>query len=402
MEIRTTRRLLIFSILVLLVGSFSFKLFEVFFVYNSGWKPLPQKQYPVTSVHFPEWEKIGSEADAWLEDARAELDTPALSAAISINGELIWAGAAGYADLDSGTQASVNTTFRIGSSSKAVTSIAMGVLLDEASVDLDAPISHYIADLSTPLALITTRQAMSHTGGVRDYGLCFCFPIWEYYNQRHFDSQREVLKVFEHSDLLFEPGKGFSYSSYGYNLTGAVIESITGLSFGDFLKSRVFDRLGLNGIRVDTGTPNPEDAIFYELRDGMYKPAFRVDNTIKSPSGGILATPTDMALLGQQMITPQLFSRDTRNLLIRHQPLASGQPNPQGYALGWRNHQLKVLDGAEETRVLHHHGVAYGSVSHFSVYPDHGIVISVMMNKDQGSFDKAPARLADMVILSSR
>ena len=72
----------------------------------------------------------------------------------------------------------MDTVFRIGSSSKAVTSVAMGVLIDDGAVDLDAPMSTYVPDISEPLSPITTRQAMSHTAGVRDYGLCLCFPIW--------------------------------------------------------------------------------------------------------------------------------------------------------------------------------------------------------------------------------
>ena len=170
------------------------------------------------------------------------------------------------------------------------------------------------------------------------------------------------------------------------------------LSFGDFLRNRVFDPLGLDGIRADTGIPDPQDATFYELRDGNYKEAFYVDNTIKIPSGGIMATPSSMVQLGQQMIRPQLFSEDTRDLLIRHQALANGQANPQGYALGWRNTEYQVLDGTVSTLVLHHHGVAYGSVSHFAVYPDYGVVVSIMMNKNQGSFGDVPARLVDIFI----
>jgi CubicO group peptidase (beta-lactamase class C family) len=398
MKTRSIKRLLFVLVPGLLVCVLAFKLFEPVFVYNWGWKELPAGDYPAATVRSRGWEEVGAQADAWLLDVRAGLATPALSAAVLVDGELAWAGGAGFADLDSRRAVTLRTAFRIGSSSKPVTSIAMGVLIGEQAVDLDAPVSHYVPDLGGPLASITTRQAMSHLGGVRDYGLCLCFPIWEYYNRTHYSSQRDALRPFERSDLLFSPGSSFFYSSYGYNLAGAVIERVAGQRFGDFLERRLFDPLGMDGTHVDTGTREPQDATFYELRDGTYKPAFRVDNTNKLPSGGILSTPTDMVRLGQQAIVPSLFSVGTRDELIRHQPLADGRVNPQGYALGWRSHELSVLRGTRMTRVLHHHGVAYGAVSHFSVYPEYGAVVSVMMNRNQGSFGDAPARLADLFL----
>src|SRR5690606_40545333 len=193
------------------------------------------------------------------------------------DGERIWTGVAGFADLASSKPATASTVFRIGSSSKAVTSVAMGVLLAERSVDLDAPVSRYLPDLAEPLSSVTTRQAMSHTAGVREYGVCPCFPIWEYYSTKHYDSQREALQPFERSDLLFPPGEGFSYSSYGYNLAGAVIESVSGLAFGRFLRARVFDPLDMQSTHAADGHSLPETATFYELRAGLYRKRFDID-----------------------------------------------------------------------------------------------------------------------------
>ncbi|MDO9518752.1 MAG: serine hydrolase domain-containing protein [Pseudohongiella sp.] len=392
------RRWLVTGLLIPAIAVAAFKLFEPVVVYNAGWRDLPDAQYLVDSRHLTEWEDAAGKADAWLLESREKLGTPALSAAISIDGELVWAGAVGYSDLDAASTASPDTTFRIGSSSKAVTSVAMGVLIESGAIDLDAPISDYISDLSGPLSSVTTRQAMNHTAGVRDYGICLCFPIWEYYNRSYYETQRETLGIVEGSDLLFVPGERFFYTSYGYNVTGAVIESVTGKGFNDYLKDSVFVPLGLDGIRVDSGTPRATDAVFYELANGRFKPVFQVDNSNKLPSGGILATPSDLVQLGQQMIAPTLFSSDTRDQLVRRQFLADGEPNPQGYALGWRTGETQLLRGTITTPVYHHHGVAYGAVSHFSVYPQIGMVVSVMMNKNQGDFDGVPAQLVDLFV----
>lgn len=399
---RSAKRWLLVGVALVGIGALAFNLFEPFFHYASGWEQVPEGPYPSTTSHAPGWEAVAAQADAWLVETRETLGSPALSAAVSVHGERVWTGVAGFADLASSRAATASTAFRIGSSSKAVTSVAMGVLLDEGAVDLDAPVARYLPDLAEPLSSVTTRQAMSHTAGVREYGLCLCFPIWEYYSRRHYDSERDALRPFERSDLLFPPGEGFSYSSYGYNLAGAVIESVSGLAFGHFLRARVFDPLDMQSTHAADGHSLPETATFYELRDGLYREVFDIDLTNRLPSGGIVSTPSDMARLGHQMIEPTLFDERTRDALIRRQPLADGRDNPQGYALGWRVHELDVLGGTEKTLVLHHHGVAYGSVSNFAVYPEHGIVVSVMMNKNQGTFGDAPVRLADLFIAAGR
>lgn len=395
---RFARRMLVAAAVLAGIGVLAFKLFEPVFHYAAGWEPLPDGPWPSTSVRALGWEETAAEADAWLVETRAAIGAPALSAAVSVDGERVWAGVAGYADLAARKAATLETAFRIGSSSKALTSIAIGVVLDEGALDLDAPVSRYVPDLAAPLASITTRQAMSHTAGVREYGLCACFPIWEYYSTKHYASQRDALRPFERSELLFSPGEEFSYSSYGYNLAGAVIEGVTGSSFGDHLRVRVAEPLGLSGTRAEDGARHPDDATLYELRDGRYLEVFRIDNTNRLAAGGIVSTPSDMVRLGHQMIAPTLFGAATRDALLRRQPLADGRPNPQGYALGWRVHELDILDGAEKTLVLHHHGVAYGAVSNFSVYPEHGVVVSVMISRNQGAYDGAPNRLASLFI----
>jgi CubicO group peptidase (beta-lactamase class C family) len=274
----------------------------------------------------------------------------------------------------------------------------MGTLLDQGKVDLDAPASRYVKGLDGVLAPITTRQAMSHTAGVRDYGACLCFPVIEYFNRRHFETQRGALRPIEHSKLLFAPGTGFKYTSYGYNLSGAVIEGVTGLRFAEFLASQVFTPLHMSSSRADTGTPIAREARFYDVVTGNYKPVFRVDNTIKLPSGGILASPSDLVRLGQQMIQPTLFGTATRDLLATPTKLKDGRVNGQNYTLGWRSHETKVRDGTQTTRQLHHHGTALGSISHFAVFPDEGVAVSLMMNVNQSRFGPAADHLVDIFL----
>ena len=372
------RRLGYVAVLVAAAMGLVFKLYEPLIVGPFGWAAMPNGAFPSTSRSSGGGlSEAAARADGWLEEARFNLGAPALSAAVSIDGEVVWAGAAGFADLERQLAATPESVFRIGSSSKAVTSVAMGTLLDRNAVDLDAPVSAYIPDLAEPLASVTTRQAMSHTAGVRDYGACLCFPALEYFNRKHYRSQRDALRPFESDELLFAAGEGFAYSSFGYNVAGAVIESVTGARFADFLHAAVFEPLGMEASRAETGEPAEGLAVFYDIaRPGLFKEVFRVDNSNKLPSGGLLSTPSDLARLGYQMIQPTLFDEEARDALL---PPGDAPPF---YGLGWRYQAETEFLGSTTPRI-HHHGTALGSTSHFTVYPEYGMVVSVMMNAGQ-------------------
>jgi CubicO group peptidase (beta-lactamase class C family) len=379
------------------LGVLAFKLFEPVFVYTSGWADMPRSFPAGTAQAAGDWRDTAGELDALLIEARAKLNAPSVSAAISVDGQIVWANAIGFANIDTKTPATPATAYRLGSTSKAVTAVMAGVLIGKGAIDLEAPLTRYMPDLGQPMAGLTVRQIMSHTGGVRNYGLCLCFPVWEHLNTAHFDgTQRETLRAFESDALIFKPGKGFAYTSLGYNALGGVIEAASGKRFGAFLAEAVTGPLGMTATGLDDGRPDQARATAYETADGdvkgraplRYKPAYPVDNSNKYPSGGLVATPSDMTRLGHAMIAASLFSADVRDRLIDPQELDDGTPNEQGYALGWRyNGAAKILNGAKSVRRFGHHGTAQGTTSYFAVYPDQGVAISVIMNKGQENLD---------------
>lgn len=402
---RTLRRVLTVALLLGLCW-LCFRLFEPVFVWNLGWQPLPSTASNETlkaDAEFvdTEWRELGAPAAKLLRDARTKLEAPALSAAVSIRGKRVWAGAVGLADVESQRFANLDSRFRLGSTSKAVTAVAIGTLLDAGRLDLELPAQHYIVDLEPPLASLTTRQAMSHTAGVRNYGLCFCFPIWEQFDRRSFANTRAALRVFERDPLLFTPGEDFAYTSYGYNIAGAVLEAAAQTPFLDYLQHAVFNPLKMTDSGGDVAdSPAGERVSFYDTKDGSYKPALRVDNSVKLPSGGLLSSPSDMLPLGNAMLSDGLLSAATRERLLTRQRLTDGRENPQGYALGWRVHDQKnFFNGSLRTRIIHHHGTAVGSTSYFAALPEFGLVISVMMNKGQENLDSLTPEATALVEL---
>lgn len=358
-----------------LTGALSYKLFEPVFTHNAGWADLPQMPQAMGETLDLRWADQGAAADVAMREGMREIGAPALSAALSIDGKLVWRGVAGLANVESMKPASFDTRFRIGSTSKAVTAVGVGVLIDRGKLNLDQSIANFPHE-------VTLGQVLSHRAGIRNYGMCLCFPAWEHLNRRSFASINEQVALVAKSSLLFKPGTDFAYTSLGFNLAGSAIENTTGQTFGAYMSKAVLQPLGMK----NTSLNEVGAATFYETEKGRYKPAFKVDNSIRWPSGGFVSTPSDVVKLGNAMLNDTLLTADTRKLLVTV-PLAGRTEGGKMYAYGWRRSSWRLHDGKLMLDSYHHGGTAVGSTSILVIFPDKGIVLSMMMNKGGENVD---------------
>jgi CubicO group peptidase (beta-lactamase class C family) len=259
------------------------------------------------------------------------------------------------------------------------------VLIDRRQLTLDQPIADF------PHA-VTLGQAMSHRAGIRNYGMCLCFPVWEHQNKRHFANIDEQAEIVRDSPLLFKPGTDFAYTSLGYNLAGAAIEQASGQTFGTYMNDAVFKPLGMAG----TSLNETDAAGFYEIEPGQYKRAYAVDNSIRWPSGGIVSTPSDIVALGNAMLDDRLLSAATRKLLVSV-PAEGRTEDGRIYAYGWRHSDWSLFDGKLKLDSYHHNGTAVGSTSVFVILPEKKMVLSVMMNKGGEDVDDI-SLVADQIL----
>ncbi len=372
------------SIVVVLALILSYFLFTPVFTQFIGWKTWPTLENPPSLIRelqtgTQDW----SDVDSLVDQLYSGGQYPSLSVAVWVGGEVAWSKVIGYADIDDKLPANFNTQYRIGSSSKAVNATLAARLTQQGLLDLDSPISVYIDYFADKKYPVTTRQLLSHTGGIRHYGTCWCFPIWDYENTSYFDSIEEAVGTFSSSELLFEPGTDFSYSSYGTVLSSGVMESAAKGSYLDLVDSLVATPLGLTGLKPDDQTlAEDRRAAFYDVYADSYKESEFLDSSIKWAGGGFVARPSDLAALGGAWLEARLFSADTRQMFWTPEKLASGEINPQSYALGWRSGMTDIgLSNSEQVKIVHHNGTARGASSNFVVFPEYGMAISVMTNR---------------------
>lgn len=364
----------------LLAVALAFKLFEPILVYTSGWKPFPaMKSLARAEAIAPAYAKAGETAAAILMAAQKDGGHPALSAAVAMDGALVWRGAVGLADIETGVPIAFEHAFRIGSTSKALTAAAVGVLMDRRALTLESKMGAIDPTLPEPVRSVTLGQAMSHRAGVRNYGLCLCFPIFEHQNQRRFASVRESVDVFAKDPLLFAPGTNFAYTSLGYNLSGLAVERASDAPFSKAMDRLVFAPLGMSSSGVDGASgSSPTQVAFYEVTERGYKRAFPTDNSLRWPSGGMLASPTDMASFGAALAERRLVSKESMMALLAV-PSGGRANGGEVYAHGFRVGSWTL--GDRDVQSIHHNGVAVGARSVFVIFPEERLVISLMTNK---------------------
>ncbi|MDZ7716421.1 MAG: serine hydrolase domain-containing protein [Balneolaceae bacterium] len=185
----------------------------------------------------------------------------------------------------------------------------------------------------------------------------------------------EGLEYFDDTELLYEPGTDFYYSSFDVNLLSFVLQEAGGKSFQDLMQERVLHPLGLESPLPDA--PHPDRAEFYHIQEGQAQRWRDVDLSMKLASGGFMATPGDLALLGVAWLDDEFISAETRRQFWTPQTLADGTVNEQNYALNWR-----VSEATERIpfRYIHHGGVSKGSMSWLAVIPEQRMAIALTIN----------------------
>ena len=162
-----------------------------------------------------------SEAKVRLKTFLSENRVPGAAVAASVSGRLIWSEGFGLADIEQQVPVVPDRTlFRIASISKPLTATAMAVLMEQGKLHPDSSIHYYLPRFPRKKFRPTIRQVAGHLGGIRHY------RGNENLSNVAYKDVTSGLAIFQNDTLMHRPGSGYLYSSYGYNLLGAVVESV--------------------------------------------------------------------------------------------------------------------------------------------------------------------------------
>jgi len=266
--------------------------------------------------------------------------------------DFFWAKGFGYADLENKTQAKENSAYRLASNTKSMVAVAILQLMEKGKVDLDAEVQRYVPYFPRKKWPVTVRPLLGHLGGISHY------KNYELEGKiREQKDTKESLAIFADWELIAEPWTKYQYSSYAYNLLGAIIEGAAKQPFGDYLKENLWDPLEMKNTYMDD--PHkllPNRVRGYRLIDGEIKNSEYVDISSRFAAGGTRSTVLDLLKYAKGLSTEKILSKESIDLMYTSMVLKDGYFTD--YGMGWVvppvNGRFHVYHtgGQPETRTL--------------------------------------------------
>ena len=284
----------------------------------------------------------------------------------------------GYADLESKTPLTPETKFELCSTSKAFTGLAILQCEADGLLNLDDPVSKFFPEFYMTYKgthpVITLRHLAHQTSGIPYFKTLGQIPEGDAP-----DSLERFIKIVSGSKLDFLPGERYSYSTTNYSILGAVIAKVSGMSYEDYMKQKIYLPLGLNdtvtGLTPDVKTATGYKISFFSPRKYV-SPLFRANN----PAGYIISNSNDIARWMQIQLgnieTPlSALVQKTHQSNSRMPIDQMGMTGPAAYTFGWRI----ALDGSGD---IDHAGGNPNFTCQFIFNPDNKTAVAVLANSN--------------------
>ncbi len=267
--------------------------------------------------------------------------------------------------------------FRIGSVSKQFTAVGILLLAEAGDVGLNAPVSEYLPGFPRGDGF-TIHQLLTHTAGVAD--------VYSLPGLRDGEAGRKTLQdvVGELADagLVSMPGEGFAYSNGGYSLLAAIIERVSGMSYGDFLEQRVFAPLQLESTSHSLRRIEPARRVTGLVPQGTDRltSAPALAEAYLTGSGSLWSTADDLLRWAEALHNGDLLAEASYRQMIRD--------HGAGYGYGMSVFRRLGRD------VIGHDGRVSGYASDLATYVNDGLHVVVLSNVESVARDEIRVRLA--------
>jgi CubicO group peptidase (beta-lactamase class C family) len=270
--------------------------------------------------------------DAYMSKAVADGRVAGMITLLARHGQVVSEKTYGMKRLEASAPMTRDTIFRLYSMSKPITGVAMMILFEEGKWRLDDPVTRFVPEFKELKVMTgkdaeghltlepmkrppTMREIMSHSAGF-GYGLSDQNPVDKLYREKAVlgaNGLADMIKRTAEIPLMFQPGTHWSYSS-AVDIQGYIVEKLSGMPFGEFLKQRVFTPLKM----TDTAfyvpkekasrlaavyVGNPKTGKIEEAGNlfGMNMPTYLEPPTMESGGGGLVGTTSDYARFAQMI-----------------------------------------------------------------------------------------------------
>lgn len=320
-------------------------------------------------------------------EAAMDAGVPGVQVAVSQHGRIIYSGAFGVTDKNSGTPVTSRTVMQIASLSKQFTAAAILRLAERGELSLDDRIDTYVPEFNSQGSTVTLRQILSHTSGLRrDWipsppsGVSLWAPV----------TRAQVIQYLNAEPFDTAPGTNWSYSNAGFMLLGYAIESITGRPYAEFIQNELALPLGLpdTGLCGSSHLPLPRG---YGLVAGGWHLLLPLHPTVVMSSGGLCSTASDLARWSHLIAKGYAMLPASYVTMTTPARLADDTPVPNGYAFGVH---VQAFKGHP---LVWHNGAIDGFQSWLLYLSDQDLAVAVITNAFPAPQAGSPRLIADAV-----
>lgn len=323
--------------------------------------------------------------EAFVKEHMVLDQVPGLSVGFVKDGQ-VWVEGFGYSDLENRVPARSDNSYRLASISKTITAIAVLHLVEQGKIDLDQEVQTYVPYFPKKKWPVTVRQLLGHIGGISHYR--------DWSREGHikvYKNTRESLGIFQDFNLVAQPGTRYVYSSYGFNLLGAVIEGASGQPFGVYITENILKPLGMASTRLDSPVDIiPHRVRGYRLIRGQLANSEYVDISSRFAAGGIRSTVVDLLRYALAIMDGKILKQETWQQMFTPMVLRNGYFTH--YGMGW---DVRAYNG--HFRVAHG-GSQAETRTFLMIFPKERFALAMASNLE--SFDRPfyANRLAELVL----
>lgn len=271
------------------------------------------------------------------------------------------------------------TYYQIGSITKTFTATTILLLQEDSLLHVSDKLSKYYPDYPKGDS-ITIENLLMHTSGIFNYTEDADFMLYK--AMEHID-EKEMVALFKDKPLAFTPGSQYSYSNSNYMLLGYIIEKVTGKTYFEVVREKIFAPLKMtnSGFSYNTFPSWDKAQGYFVMRPGRVTPSPTVDSSVSYAAGTMFTTTGDMYKWAQAVISKKLLSKNTW--------AKAHTPNENGYAYGWI-----VKDSASSKigkKYIGHNGAIHGFKAEFYMVPEDKSVVIILgndMNDNVGELAK--------------
>lgn len=337
---------------------------------------------------------------AYLEKAGKARDIPGLAVAVVRDGEVFYSEGFGVREVGTDKPVTTSTLFAIGSTTKAFTSVLIGILVDEGKLDWDEPVRSYLHDFQLKdeyaTAHLTVRDLLDHLSGLPRHDF-----LWYGTNL----TREQLYSRLGDLDPAAELRQKWQYQNLMYMTAGILAERVTGTSWEQLLREKILDPLGMTHTVLsveEMQRSSDYSEAHAEKHGGVVKIDMRSLDAI-GPAGAINASVDEMArwlmlnLNGGEFEGKRIISEESLKEIHSPQAIVSPETGVREmlfslYGMGW------MISAYRGHRLLHHGGGIDGFITHVGLLPDDGIGIVVLSNNPSGLPQQAVLDIADMML----